>query len=289
MKDLTIGFIGLGLIGGSIAKSLRKKYPGFYMIAYNHHQGGNEALELAKREGVINQITNSLSEGFPECDLIFLCGPVIRNQSYLPKLGAVLKEDAILTDVGSVKGSMHKAVAQCGLDQFFIGGHPMAGKEFTGYQAASDSLLHQAYYVLTPTSQTSQDHLSMMVTLVTSMGAKPIIMNPLRHDEATAAISHLPHIASALLVNLVRDNDCNGDIKQLAAGGFRDITRISSSSPVMWQNILMSNADCIQKYIAQIQKKLSEVSDAIASNNEEYLIQFFQQAKEFRDSVPDKK
>ncbi|MDD6208456.1 MAG: prephenate dehydrogenase/arogenate dehydrogenase family protein, partial [Clostridiales bacterium] len=279
MKDLTIGFIGLGLIGGSIAKSLRKNYPGFHMIAYNHHEGENPSLELAKKEGVINQITGSLSEGFSECDLIFLCGPVIRNQSYLPKLSTILKEGSILTDVGSVKGSMHKAVAQYGLEPFFIGGHPMAGKEFTGYQAASDSLLNEAYYVLTPTDKTPKEHLSLMVSLVTSMGANPVVMNPLRHDEATAAISHLPHIASALLVNLVRDNDCNGDIKQLAAGGFRDITRISSSSPVMWQNILMSNAECIQKYIAQIQEKLSEVSDAIASDDEEYLLQFFQQAK----------
>lgn len=289
MKDLTIGFIGFGLIGGSIAKALRKKYPAFHMITYNHHQGENESLNLAKKEGVIDEITNTLSDGFPECDLIFLCGPVIRNQSYLPELAKVMKKGAILTDVGSVKGSMHEKVAEYGLESCFIGGHPMAGKEFTGYQAASDSLMEQAYYVLTPTSQTSSENLSLMTTLVRAIGAKPVVMNPLRHDEATAAISHLPHIASALLVNLVRENDQNGDIKQLAAGGFRDITRISSSSPVMWQNILLSNGECIQKYIAQIQKKLQEISDAITAQDEDYLLTFFEQAKEFRDSVPDKK
>lgn len=290
MKKLTIGFIGLGLIGGSIAKSLRENYPGFYMIAYNHHANGrNESLELAQKEGIINQVTNSLAEGFPECDLVFLCGPVIRNQSYLAELATVLKEGAILTDVGSVKGSMHHAVTENGLDAYFIGGHPMAGNECTGYRAASACLLKHAFYVLTPTPETTKDKLSLLIDLVTATGARPIVMTPKRHDESVAAISHLPHIASALLVSLVRDNDRNGDIRQLAAGGFRDITRISSSSPVMWQNILMSNAECIQNYIAQLQAKLQEVSDAIASDDEEYLLAFFADAKEFRDSVPDKK
>ena len=145
MNIRTIGFIGLGLIGGSIAKALRRVHPELQMIAYNRSR---ESLIAAMEDGTINQATDTLNESFAACDLIFLCAPVSVNIRCLQILKDIIRPDCLLTDVGSVKTTIHEAVNEIGLSRQFIGGHPMAGSEKFRYANASDRLLENAYYIL---------------------------------------------------------------------------------------------------------------------------------------------
>ena len=250
MKNLTVGFIGFGLIGGSIARGLRSLYPDFRLVAYNYNpEHTNPNLLLAKEEHTLDAIVSSFDEEFPKCDLIFLCAPVLRNISYLPELKRVMKDDCILTDVGSVKGNIHHAIKELDMEKSFIGGHPMAGSEKTGYDHSSIRLLNGAFYILTPTKQTPKETINLMQELVSSIGAISVVLNSSDHDDFTAAISHVPHIIAASLVNMVQDHDDDREhMRSLAAGGFKDITRIASSSPVMWENICLTNPDSIIKF-----------------------------------------
>ena len=235
----TIGFIGLGLIGGSIAKALKKADKSYRIIAFNRSRA---PLLAAESEGVIDAIAEDTDEIFSDCDFIFLCTPVEYNSYYLKKIAGIIKKDCIITDVGSVKGFIHKTVEEIGLEKNFIGGHPMAGSEKTGYAASCDTLLQNAYYAITPTDSTDSRMLDRYVELIRLTGAIPIVTSYSTHDYAVAGISHVPHIIASSLVNLVHDNDTPDELmKTLAAGGFKDITRIASSSAEMWSQICATN------------------------------------------------
>lgn len=284
--DLTIGFLGLGLIGGSIAKGLRRYHSNFRLIAYNHNYG--TAL-LALSEGIIDEAVKEVDHSFSDCDILYLCMPVSYNVEYLKKIKPFLKDSCILTDVGSVKGNIHEAVKALGLEQHFIGGHPMAGSEKTGFQNATDHLLENAYYALTPCAGTGKEALSLLEGLTRSLGAIPIILDPSEHDFAVASISHLPHMIASGLVNLVQSMDTENQImKTIAAGGFKDITRIASASPVMWQQICLTNRENIVKTMEQYISYFTEVKEAVAQGNQDYLYDFFEAGRAYRDSIPSK-
>lgn len=165
----------------------------------------------------------------------------------------------------------------------------MAGSEKTGYQNSHNKLLENAYYILTPTEETKAENLNKLYEIVQAMGAIPLVLAPKEHDDITAAISHVPHIIASGLVNLVKDSDDPEEkMRTLAAGGFKDITRIASSSPVMWQNICLTNTDSIKYFLDQYIAYLKEISNALDQKNEDYLYQFFDTASEYRDSIPNK-
>ena len=238
INHLTAGFIGLGLIGGSIARGLKRSAPDIQIMAYMRTR---EKLEQAHADGIVDLILDGVDEHLSECDIIFLCTPVEFNESYLRQIRPFLKEGAIVTDVGSTKTSIHETVAALGMESCFVGGHPMAGSEKTGYESSTDHLLENAYYIITPTPHTPASHTDRMVDVAKAIGALPLVLDYHRHDFIVAAISHLPHLIASSLVNLVHDCDSEDQMmKRLAAGGFKDITRIASSSPVMWEQICMS-------------------------------------------------
>ena len=240
-----IGFIGLGLIGGSIAKKLHALHPELTIIATAHH--AETVAEAYKEHLIINNTPCELKD-FADCDYIFLCTPTKKNIEYLQQLKDVISPDCIITDVGSVKTEIHREVIRLGLEANFIGGHPMAGSEKTGLSNASETLLENAYYIITPTTKSPSPAVEELTGLVRSLGAIPLVLGYEQHDYATAAISHLPHVIAYSLVNLVRESDDENEImKTIAAGGFKDITRIASSSPVMWENICLSNQEQILK------------------------------------------
>lgn len=283
----TIGFIGFGLIGGSIARARRKLHPDDQLIAYNYRTPSpNPNLEEALSDGVLSRIETNL-ESFAACDIIFLCAPVLTNISYLEKLKPVIKPDCILTDVGSVKGNIQKAVEQLGLDSQFVGGHPMAGAEKTSYHHSSETLMHNAYYILTPSTASPSFMTSTLNQMIAEMEAIPVFMEPDAHDRVVAAISHIPHIAAAALVNLVSSQDQPDLMCQLAAGGFKDTTRIASSSPEMWQNICLSNKESILHLLYQLRGSFDNIISLLEQKDNNGIYQFFSSAKEFRDSVPD--
>jgi len=284
--NLTIGFFGLGLIGGSIARSIRKYHPDYTLIAYNHNYG---TVELAIKEQIIDIGAKEIDHTFDNCDIIYLCMPVSLNAAYLSKLKPYLKPGCILTDVGSVKGDIHRAVRELSLEKFFIGGHPMAGSEKTGFANSTDHLLENAYYAITPCECTSKEALTCLYTLTKSIKAIPIVLNPDEHDYAVANISHLPHMIASGLVNLIAKSDSEKEtMKTIAAGGFKDITRIASSSPVMWQQICLTNRENIVKTMDAYISYFSEIRNAVEKGDADYLYHFFEQARIYRNSIPTK-
>lgn len=204
MSSFICGFIGLGLIGGSIAKAIHTKMPEARLIAYDTDTA---SLNLALQEGVIQEACSEIGPAFGACDYLFLCAPVSHNDRNLLTLTKYLSPETILTDVGSVKTGIHKQIETMGLMRQFIGGHPMTGSERFGYANSKASLFENAYYILTPTKDVSTEKISAYQTLVQTMGAIPLVLPYEQHDYVTAAISHLPHVIAASLVNLVKNAD----------------------------------------------------------------------------------
>ena len=276
------GFLSLGLIGGSIAKAIRASRPNARIIAYARKQS---TIDEALSSGVIDEGVTQIGNSFYDCDLIFLCAPVAVNNKFLEQLKGHISDHTVITDVGSVKGTIHNEVKKLGLSRQFIGGHPMAGSEKTGFANSSASILENAYYILTPADEVSSEAVRKYRTLVEEMGAIPLILSCDEHDYVTAAISHVPHLVAAALANLVHDHDSKeGTMKLIAAGGFKDITRIASSSPDMWESICMANteniADLLDDYIAS----LTDISRAIRNKQAGYTFDLFTASKEYRDS-----
>ena len=164
------GFIGLGLIGGSIARGLKRADPDVTIMAYMRTRA---KLEQAKKDGTIDLILDGIDSALSLCDVIFLCTPVEYNASYLQKLQPVLKEGALITDVGSTKTGIHETVSQLNMEAIFVGGHPMAGSEKTGYENSTDHLLENAYYVITPTKKTTREQIERMKGIAAAIGAIP--------------------------------------------------------------------------------------------------------------------
>ncbi len=280
--SLTCGFIGLGLIGGSIAKALKAVDPSTRIIAYT--ASGTTAFE-AKEEGVVDVALTEINETFSQCDYIFLCAPVKFNNDNLRTLLPFLNPATTVTDIGSVKTDIHRIVKELGLEKQFIGGHPMAGSERIGFANSKVTLLENAYYILTKTPETQEDRLQRYYELVKSIGALPLVVTYQQHDYITAAVSHVPHVISASLVNLIRDNDSpDALMKTIAAGGFKDITRISSSSPVMWQQICLTNGENISTLLDSYITSLQRIKGAIDRGDADALYSFFDGARTYRDS-----
>ena len=278
----TYGFIGLGLIGGSIARAIRETQPDAKLIAYDVNPN---SLDAALSDGVIDVAAESIDKQFSACDYLFLCAPVQKNDENLSAVKAILSPDCLLTDVGSVKSDIHRTIREAGLDTQFIGGHPMTGSERTGYINSKARLLENAYYILSPTDAVSIEKVQAYRELVASLGAIPLVLDCSRHDYATAAISHLPHVIAAALVNLVHDNDNeDGILKMIAAGGFKDITRIASSSAQMWQQICLTNTDNIISLLDKYIAALGDIRNDLSAGDEQALYDIFDSARMYRDS-----
>ncbi len=305
MKEQTIAFIGLGLIGGSIARGLKRFNPDITIMAYMRTR---TKLEQAKKEGIIDVILDGIGEPLKACDVIFLCTPVEYNAQYLAAIKPFLKEGAFITDVGSTKTSIHREAARLGLNDRFIGGHPMAGSEKTGYEHSTDHLLENAFYLITPALKPwktsspegkkpwengdeprTKELIRRLTDMAKAIGAIPLILDFEEHDKVVAAISHLPHIVASSLVNLVRDSDNrDGIMKQVAAGGFKDITRIASSSPEMWEQICMANREPIIQVLSQYIRSLSQILSQIQDSSQTELLELFASSREYRDSITDR-
>lgn len=286
MKDHIFGFIGLGLIGGSIARGIKRSLPNAQIMAYMRTRS---KLEQAKKDGIVDVILDGVDENLRKCDIIFLCTPVEYNSQYLSAIRPFMKPGAIVTDVGSTKTNIHTVVAALDMEGIFVGGHPMAGSEKTGYEHSTDHLLENAYYIITPTALSYQTDIDRMVEIAKLIGSIPIVLDYQEHDRIVAAISHLPHLVASSLVNLVKDSDSEKHMmKQLAAGGFKDITRIASSSPVMWEQICMTNTsnliDMMEAYIASLQNILSD----LRTQNAQGIFDLFDTSRTYRNSFSER-
>ncbi|MCR5211575.1 MAG: prephenate dehydrogenase [Lachnospiraceae bacterium] len=281
------GFLGLGLIGGSIAKAIKKYHPDVKLIA---NASSESTISLAFSDGVIENDTLLPLSEFSSCDIVFLCAPVDVNQRYMKELKEVLKKDTLLTDVGSVKTPITQAFEESGLSCSFIGGHPMTGKEKGGYDNSDPLLLENAYYVLTPSSHSDEDSVSRFSSFIKSLGSNTVVMDTVNHDRSVAAVSHVPHIIASSLVRLLINNDDTEEhMKLIAAGGFRDITRIASSDPNLWKSIFLENRDAVLSILDRFSSEVSEYRRALLDSDGEALHDMFLESRDYRDSMQIKK
>ncbi|MBR1477653.1 MAG: prephenate dehydrogenase/arogenate dehydrogenase family protein [Lachnospiraceae bacterium] len=277
------GFLGLGLIGGSIARAVREKLPDAKIYVYDTNA---EALSLSEAEGIADCTADHIDDTFRECDMIFLCAPVKNNAENLRSLSSLpLSDNCIITDVGSVKTDIHNTVRSLNMEERFIGGHPMTGSERIGFANSRANLLQDAYYCITPTGKAPQKMLDDYTELVRTLGAIPVVLDYKEHDYVVAAISHVPHVIASSLVNLIKKSDNKEELmKMLAAGGFKDITRIASSSSKMWQQICLTNSENISKLLSDYIASLSDIKADIDSARADEIFDFFAAAREYRDS-----
>ncbi|MGL4523640.1 MAG: prephenate dehydrogenase, partial [Bacilli bacterium] len=279
--------VGLGLIGGSIALAC-KKDPNVEVIGYDVSQNN---CALARQLAVVDSIADSYEQGAVQGDVIIFATPVQQTEVLLGRLTELpLQQGVIVTDVGSTKGTLVEQSAhlsQHGI--LFIGGHPMAGSHKSGVSASRAHLFENAFYVLTPTCEEGFARVEELQHLLRFSGAKFVLLTPERHDEIVGAISHFPHIVAAALVHEVEVlNNIDPLAKQLAAGGFRDITRIASSNPTMWRDILLHNRDSLLSLFQSWQQQMKKIEQFVQSGDEEQIYQFFDQAKQFRDQLPER-
>lgn len=283
MDKETVGFIGLGLIGGSIAKAIKKFHPDYKIYAYDKSEA---VLLKGKQDNIVDVVCQEGDEKFSHCNFILLCASVASNLDNLKRLKNLLHPECILTDVGSVKGNIHKVIKAMGLGAYFIGGHPMAGSEKTGYHNSSDHLIENAYYILTPSEYVGIERISRYSEFVASLGAIPMILTWEEHDYITAVVSHLPHVVASSLVNVVEKLDSADEhMKMIASGGFKDITRIASSSPQMWQQICLTNQKNISAILDEYIRLIVQAKYLVDQSDGEGLYQMFSNSREYRNSM----
>ncbi|MGO2083168.1 prephenate dehydrogenase [Vagococcus sp.] len=284
-----ITVIGVGLIGGSICYNLKKKDSQLMITGYSH---SISELEGAKTLGLIDSYSLDLQEAVQKADVIFLCTPVRVTLKLIAELAELsLKKNVLVTDVSSTKSEIMEQASllrQKGID--FVGGHPMAGSHKTSYVASRVDLFENAYYLLVSTSTEDQVRAQELEQLLSETKANFLFLEPQEHDEIVGLLSHLPHIIAAGLVNLVQEESQDSLLfSRLAAGGFRDITRIASSDPVMWTDILLTNRLTLIDQISKWQLAMEKIKEALQLSDEEKINIFFTEAQSIRNQLPQHK
>ena len=279
--------IGLGLIGGSIGLAIKKEHP---ECTINGFDIQTEQVKLAKTLQVIDVIVDDLKGAVESSDFIFIAVPVKQTEQMLDMLSTfTFKKNVIVTDVGSTKQQIvEKAEKLKNKGITFIGGHPMAGSHKSGVTAAKVHLFENAFYILTPTDQKQQnEEVEQLKVLLAGTHAHFIILSPDEHDRLAGVISHFPHIIAASLVHQAKNFQSDNDlVSRLAAGGFRDITRIASSNPVMWRDILLHNQDAILELFDNWFKEMDKIRNFVSLGSSDEIYQYFNHAKDFRDALP---
>ncbi len=278
-----IVIVGVGLIGGSLGLAIKRKYENVKVTGVSSVEAVKSAIEI----GAINDGCGygDLAEAVENADLVFLCTPIQRIKDLLTPLASSLKTGVLVTDVGSTKQEI-TSHAESVLPQgvHFIGGHPMTGSEKRGILAADPFLFQNAIYVLCPGSGTPEWIVKNFSDFLSSIGARVVILDADLHDRIAATVSHLPQIVAITLVNMVgKASTGSAPYLQLAAGGFRDMTRIASSPFSMWDDICRTNDDAIKKAIDEFIGNLTELKDHIGT---ESLGEDFENANITRANIP---
>lgn len=277
-----VGVVGLGLIGGSLCKALRNRCNVKEIVASNRSE---DVLISAKSEGVIDDYCIGITDIFKGCEIVFICTPVDKIFDYAKQLVPIVGKDCIISDVGSTKGRIYDEMSTLGDAITYIGGHPMAGSERFRYNASKEHLFENAYYIITPSEKVPEQKTAEFKQMVEKIGAIPIILSPYEHDYAVASVSHVPHIIAAALVNNVKKLDSKEEYMHLlAAGGFKDITRIASSSADMWESIMFENKDDILSVLDSFSEVIDEIKNDIITNKKENVYNYFLGAQQYRNS-----
>ncbi len=287
MKDKKILIIGLGLIGGSIALAIKRKHRvSIFGYDVNHDQA-----KLAKSLNIIDEAVFSLEDGVKDASLIMIAIPVIQTEKIIDELASLpLKDNVIITDVGSTKKAIvEKSAVLEKQNAIFIGGHPMAGSHKTGVAASKAHLFENAFYILTPRKNCQKKYLDELKNWLAGTKATFIEMSPAQHDKLVGVISHFPHIIAASLVQqLAKTENDEFNYARFAAGGFRDITRIASSSPIMWRDILIHNKDVLLALLDKWELEMQQVRKMLETADSDEIYNYFLSAKQYRDKLPER-
>lgn len=282
IKNLAV--IGVGLIGGSLALALKKAGAVERVIGFDHDAANlNQALQL----GVIDTASGSLAECLRDAQVVFVAVPVRSIAAVISLAAPHLPSGCIVTDGGSVKDEVVKACEPL-MPQgtCFIGGHPIAGTEYSGAAAAFATLFQGKRCILTPTGSTDAEALKLVQALWQAAGSRVECMNARAHDRVFAAVSHLPHMVAYALVHAVdRSAEEEENILAFSAGGFRDFTRIASSDPAMWRDIALMNRGALLDMLDRYAMEFKSLRDHVASGDALWLEDFFQTSKRLRDGI----
>lgn len=276
--------IGTGLIGGSLGIALREKGLVSEIVGFDRDSG---AVKDALKKGAIDRTANTPVEAVKKADLVILAVPVLSTLDLLKEISLSVEKETLITDVGSTKAWIMEAVENVLPEEAtFIGGHPMAGSEESGIAGADPALLENAIYVLTPGTKTDPKHTERLSSMISAIRAEPLILEPLAHDRIVASVSHLPHLTAAALVQSVAGTDDLELIKTLAAGGFRDSTRIALGNPDIWRDIFISNRWALLAALKRYKESLTNLEQYLTALNAEGLEEYLQQARDYRKTIP---
>ena len=277
-----IGIVGLGLIGGSLAKAFRSRTSVKTIVAFNRHE---DVLLEAKQQGIIDEYATEITDIFQNCDVIFICTPVQNIMEYIKKLLPFVSRHCIVSDVGSTKWELYQKMKPYSNKFMYIGGHPMTGSERFRYHASKEHLFENAYYILTPDDSIPKEITTTFSDFLRSIGAITVTLSPQEHDYIVASISHVPHIIASALVHNVKNLDTPEQYMHLlAAGGFKDITRIASSSPDMWQGICMENKEQILNVLCSFESVIQTIRQKLSEEQYDFVYNYFDTARIYRDS-----
>jgi cyclohexadieny/prephenate dehydrogenase len=279
--------LGLGLIGGSLARALREAGFSKRLIGCGYRE---PSLRRGVELGVIDEFTLDLDEAFDRADILVICTPTLKAadvvEKLLPRMGTT---GPVVTDVASVKGNLLDVVRKSG-ESFparLVLGHPIAGSERSGVEASEASLFQNHRVILTPQDENEAEAVALVRSMWESVGAQVIDMSVETHDAVLAATSHLPHVLAYSLVDALASSNNSEAIFECAAGGFRDFTRIASSDPVMWRDIALANRDALLEAIDTFGDSLQRLRSAVADSDGSALEDTFGRAKKARDDFAD--
>ncbi len=277
-----LAVIGVGLIGGSLALALRKAGACGEVVGCGRSR---ENLERAVALGVIDRFEQDPGRAVAGADMVVLGVPLGAMEEVMGRIASCLAEHAVVTDVGSAKMAVADAARRRlgGSLSRFVPGHPIAGTERSGVEAAFASLFEGCSVILTPLPETEAAALARVGAMWRACGAEVVEMDIAHHDEVLAATSHLPHLLAYTLVDTLARMDDSEEIFRYAAGGFRDFTRIASSDPVMWRDICLANREAIGEMLARFSKALQGLAEAVQGGDGEALLSLFHRAKAVRD------
>jgi len=279
-----LAIIGVGLIGGSLALALRQANAVGEVVGIGR---GLSNLEKALELGIVDCFTQDAREGVKDADVVFLATPVLTLSRIASEILPHMKQGAILTDGGSVKGSLTEEIeAMLPPGVFFVPGHPIAGTEKSGAEAAFPTLYQNRRCILTPTAKTDPKALALMQDMWRIAGSEVVLMDVQKHDRVLGAISHLPHMVAYSLVNAVGSYDrYQENILEYSAGGFRDFTRIASSDPTMWRDIAVANREALLEMMELFERFFAELKEDIRQGDGDRLFEFFLRSKQSRDAI----
>ena len=286
IHHLTI--IGVGLIGGSLAKALRFENAVGHITGFGRTES---SLQRAQALGVVDSWSLDLGTAVEQAEVVVIASPVNAISSTFQKLKSCLGDNAIVTDAGSVKGPIVDAAVSGLGDKIvnFVPGHPIAGKEQSGVDAASATLFKGHRTILTPIANTGTEAISTVKNMWETIGAEVVFMEPSVHDELLALTSHLPHALAFILVDLLSRQTNPEDSFDLSAGGFYDITRIASGDPVMWRDIFLSNQQAVLHRLTEFSTAIDDLAKLINDCDSHGLEQMFKHSNEVRRQIKDRR